>query len=100
MEYTNDLNEIVALINASIDDNKEFDSEYCLDRLTKQIDEEYLMSRANNILKTYATDKKFAASIKKLSSICNESFCDCKNCSVKKYCNYNNHSNHRAGSRK
>ena len=89
MEYKNDLNEIVELINAGIIEPSysQHDSHPCLQRMTMPIDDEFLMSRANIIHAAWKDDLAFRNSITKLSCICNDVSCPCNTCPVNKYCN-------------
>ena len=46
MDYSNDLNEIIALIHATVEGDVSKDPGFCITQLTRQIEDEYLMSRA------------------------------------------------------
>ena len=58
--------------------------EICLDRLTQDIDESFLMDRAQIIKDNCESIKP---QLKKLASICNDKQQDCSRCPVNKYCN-------------
>lgn len=87
MEYSNDLNEMISLINAAVEGDKQGDPGYCISRLTQQIDDEYLMARAACITEAMGHDSAFDSAVGKLSAQCNEKQHDCDRCPVKKYCN-------------
>lgn len=87
MALSNDVSEIVSFINAWNLDKREYDYSVCLGRITSDIDEEFLMERAKDIL-SYSCDSIVSEAFCKLASICNETSCECDKCPVKKYCNY------------
>ncbi len=91
MEYKNDLNEIIALINSRLveSNHSKYDAQVCLSRMTLPVDDEFLMSRADNIHSAWSDEPIFKEAIKKLSCICNDVDCKCDLCPVNKYCNYN-----------
>lgn len=87
MEYSNDLNEITALIHATVEGDKLGEPGYCISQLTHHIEDEYLMSRAACITDAIQHDSTFCSAIRKLATQCNEKQHDCFCCPVKKYCN-------------
>jgi len=87
MEYSNDINEIVALIHATIDGNEIGNPSFCIAQLTQPIEDEYLMSRARSITNAFQHNRAFYSSICKLATRCGEKSKDCSCCPVKKYCN-------------
>ena len=64
------------------------DSQYCLNRLTENIDEDFLMSRAAEVKSAYVSDVDVQEAVRKLASICNRSVQECGDCPVNKYCNH------------
>jgi len=89
MEYKNDLNEIITLINTSMyNKHSHCNACFCLQHITTPIDDKYLMSRANSIHIEWDNNILFREAIEKLSSICNDINRECSICPIKKYCNY------------
>ena len=87
MEYSNDLNEIIALIHATVEGNVSEDPGFCITKLTQQINDEYLMSRAACMENAFHHDTTFYSAVSKLAVQCNENHKDCSGCPAKKYCN-------------
>lgn len=86
MDYSNDINEIVGFINATMDEEK---NEYstCLSRFTKSIDETFLADRAEAIKNDACVNMDLIQALRKLAVICNDKVQDCSRCPVNKYCN-------------
>ena len=87
MEYSNDLNEIIALIHATVEGDVSEDPRFCITQLAQQINDEYLMSRAACMENAFQHDTIFYSAVSKLAVQCNENHKDCSGCPVKKYCN-------------
>ena len=87
MEYSNDLKEILSLIEISFE-KKSFDySDFPLNKITANIEDPFLSSRAEYILEVCESDTSIKKAFGALSGICNHENCQCSNCPVKKYCN-------------
>jgi len=87
MEYSNDLNEIIALIHTIAEGDESNDPSFCIAQLTKQIEDEYLMSRASCVASAFQHDSTFRSAICKLATWCSEKRKDCSCCPIRKYCN-------------
>ena len=87
MEYSNDINEIIALIHTTAEGDEAKDPTFCITQLTRQIDDDYLMSRAVCIETAFRQDSTFHSAICRLAMQCNEKGQNCSSCPVKKYCN-------------
>lgn len=59
----------------------------CLSRITADIDEAFLMKRAEEVKEAYITDTDVKEVFRNLASICNENSKKCEVCPIKKYCN-------------
>ena len=87
MEYKNDKSEFMAFVEAGLDNNKSASIDICLERVTKAVDEEFLVARAEQYKTDVKTDKEFKETFKKLAVICNKKEQNCIKCPVCKYCN-------------
>lgn len=88
MIKSSEVQEIVAFINAfHLVDTGE-SSDYCLEMLTKDINEDFLKERAIEIRDEYLKNDEVKEALKKLAHICNSRAKQCTNCPVNKYCNY------------
>ncbi len=87
MEYKNDKSEFMAFAIAGLSDKKSDSIGLCLDRVTKDIGEEFLDARAEFYRLNVENDNAFKEAFKRLSVICNETEQNCDNCPVCKYCN-------------
>lgn len=87
MNNQNEIEEIKQFIIASQLSGENTDSEVCLGRLSAEIDEIFLMKRADDIKEAYKTQKEFFEQIHSLSSICNTDTQKCDICPVCRYCN-------------
>lgn len=87
MEYKNDKNEFIAFVEAGLGDEKCETIDRCLKRVTKDMNEEFLKTRAELYRETAKTDKELEKAFMKLSVICNDTEQNCGKCPVCKYCN-------------
>lgn len=87
MEYKNDKSEFIAFVEAGLDNDKGASMNICLERVTKDIDEEFLAARAKQYRTDVQSDNKLKAALEKLAVICNEKEQNCAKCPVCKYCN-------------
>lgn len=87
MEYKNDKSEFIAFAEAGLDDKKSEAIDVCLERVTKNISEEFLRSRAEVYRTDVKNDNALVEAFKRLSVICNEVEKNCTKCPVHKYCN-------------
>jgi DNA (cytosine-5)-methyltransferase 1 len=87
MEYKNDKSEFIAFVEAGLDNAKSASMDICLERVTKAINEEFLVARAEQYKTDVKTDKEFKEAFEKLAGICNEKEQNCAKCPVCKYCN-------------
>ena len=90
MEYKNDLNEIITLINIGVKNivSSIEPVENCINKITHPIDDAFLMSRSKDIHVAWKNNLLFKNAIKRLSSICNNIDCQCDICPINKYCNF------------
>lgn len=86
MDYQNDINEITSFAEEALTGEKE---EYadCLKRFTRDISEEFLLSRAQAVKERIQTDERLRRAFRKLAVICNGEIRKCLSCPVNKYCN-------------
>lgn len=61
----------MAFVEAGLDNNKSASIDICLERVTKAVDEEFLVARAEQYKTDVKTDKEFKETFKKLAVICN-----------------------------
>lgn len=87
MEYKNDKNEFIAFVEAGLGDEKNKSIDVCLERVTKDVNEEFLEARAELYCKDVKCDKALREAFLKLSVICNDAEQNCEKCPVCKYCN-------------
>ena len=87
MTNHNEVDEILQFIKAFQLTGNSQNAECCIARLTADIDEDFLMNRAEEVKKSYFTDTKTQVIFRKLASICNDSRKECEHCPVQKYCN-------------
>lgn len=87
MEYKNDKNEFIAFVEAGLGDEKCGTIDSCLKRVTKDMNEVFLKTRAELYRETVKTDKELEKAFMKLSVICNDTEQNCGKCPVYKYCN-------------
>ncbi len=82
----NETREIVRFIDAGGYDNPTENKE-CIERITVEIDEQFLMQRAEKVKTDYDNDDTVKSAINSLFPICNEIVKRCDLCPVNKYCN-------------
>lgn len=87
MINSNEVKEMVDFINAfKLAENGEAEN-VCINRLTSDINEDFLQKRAAEIRTEYQESSEAKEAFRKLASICNENERLCEQCPVKKYCN-------------
>lgn len=84
MSFQDDINEIIAFVECSMEDETDNYSEV-LQRLTQPIDEEFLSDRAAEMTIQAQSNTKFVCALKKLATKCDPK--NCSDCVVRKYCN-------------
>ena len=87
MVFSEDINEIKSFINASKLDVVFADSDECIAYMTEEIDEDFLMNRAEEIKAAIRKDDGFVDAISKLAAFC-DGHEKCNICPVNKYCNH------------
>lgn len=87
MEYKNDKNEFIAFVEAGLGIEKCNTIDKCLERVTKDISEAFLKTRAELYREEVKTDTDLKEAFRKLSVICNDTDQKCSKCPVCKYCN-------------
>ena len=87
MEYKNDKNEFIAFVEAGLGIEKCNAIDKCLERVTKDISEAFLKTRAELYWEDVKTDTDLKEAFRKLSVICNDTEQKCSKCPVCKYCN-------------
>ena len=86
MNRSVEIQEILSFIESSNLQNSEEITKDCLLRFTEEIDEEFLLNRAKEVIRAYESDKEFKEAFDKLSATCDGNT-QCKACPVNKYCN-------------
>lgn len=87
MNYQNDIEEIKQFISAYQFSEAGKDVDICMSRLTAEIDEQFLMNRADDIREAFEHQDEFRELVGRLSSICSKGNQKCGECPVCKYCN-------------
>ena len=87
MPKHNEVEEIIQFINAFQLAGENEDASHCVERLTAEIDEKFLMDRAKEVKESFATDPATRAALEKLASICSDKNKKCAECPIQKYCN-------------
>lgn len=87
MDYKNDKNEFIAFVSAGLGETTNGMIDVCLERVTKDVNEDFLKSRAELYKEEAKNDGEFIKALKKLAVICNETEKNCAKCPVCKYCN-------------
>lgn len=87
MTCHDDLNEIIALISATLESGKEGDPQYCLSQLTHPIGDPCRLARGLCIAEAAKTNDLFLSAIRKFAVKCNRQHHDCPLCPIRKYCN-------------
>lgn len=90
MEYKNDKDEFIAFVNAAFAEDGSSDKKsesmcVCLERVTKNINENFLNARAGLYQKDVTSDDSLREAFLRLSSICNDEEQKCMLCPVGKY---------------
>ncbi len=88
IEYCNDIEEIIALINSQIKAGSSSDISFCISRLTQKIDDAYLMARAKCVQNEIASNQNLIIVLQKQSALCSGKAKECSSCPIKKYCNH------------
>lgn len=88
INYKIDKEEIIAFINAGINDKKNVEcSTLCKKRIMEYTGEEFLDNRAKYLEDETKKDERLEKAWEKLTYICNEGIQMCDQCPVAKYCN-------------
>lgn len=87
MVFSEDINEIKSFINASNLDAVFTNLDECIAYMTEEINEEFLMNRAEEIKAAIRKDDCFVDAISKLAAFC-DGHEKCNVCPVNKYCNH------------
>ena len=87
MNGNSEIREIIAFISAYDLPKKNKISDICITRMTADIDEAFLMERAEYIKAELKHNSSLQDAFQHLSHICNDKKNDCNECPVKKYCN-------------
>lgn len=87
MNYKSDKEEFIAFALAGTGNTISENTDICIRRVTKTIDEEFLKKRSALYLEEVEVDNELKKAFMKLSVLCNEEKMDCTNCPVCKYCN-------------
>lgn len=87
MEYKNDKDEFIAFVGAGTGDEKYKAIDVCVERVTKDTNEDFLKARAELYREEVKTDNDLKAAFMKLSVICNVTEQNCAKCPVCRYCN-------------
>ena len=87
MNESTEIREILSFIDAFALQGDGHAGNYPLERITAEIDEEFLTNRAKEISSAFNINPNVQVHMQKLASICNEDGCKCDECPVNKYCN-------------
>lgn len=87
MEYKNDKSEFIAFAKAGLSDAEKTLVNVCLERVTKEVKEDFLAKRAALYRADIKKDSELMEAFRRVSVICNETKQDCEKCPVCKYCN-------------
>lgn len=87
MISSNEVKEMVAFIGAFQMQESGKSERICVERLTNDINENFLQQRATEISEEYKDSTEVQVAFRKLASICNENERLCEQCPVNKYCN-------------
>ena len=87
MDYKNDKNEFIAFVSAGLGETTNGMIDVCLERVAKDVNEDFLKSRAELYKEEAKNDGELIKSLKKLAVICNAEEMNCAECPVCKYCN-------------
>lgn len=83
----NEVEEILQFIKAFQLMGESQNAECCVSRITADIDEDFLMERAEEVKAAFVSNSETQKAFSKLASICNDHRKECENCPVYKYCN-------------
>ena len=87
MAHYNEVEEIVQFIRAFQLTGDSQNAECCVARLTAEINEDFLMNRAEEVKEAFSSNEDAKSAFETLASICNDKCKDCEKCPVCKYCN-------------
>lgn len=87
MKISDELLEIKEFIDTESLDIANGDGLYCIKKMCAEINENLLMSRAEEIKRTYENNQEFKDAFIKMEKICNETVQQCERCPISKYCN-------------
>lgn len=87
MDYVNDQNEFIAFSRAGIYGSSCEAADVCIQRITKAVDESFLIKRAELYIDKAKKDKEMQDAFQRVSMICNHKMQECNVCPVCKYCN-------------
>lgn len=87
MAKNNDIAEIISFITAYNLVSDSHPIEYCVDKMSANVEEDFLKDRAEEIIEASRANIEFQSALFKLSSICNTEKSECDKCPVCKYCN-------------
>ena len=87
MKINDEVLEIKEFIEAYIPESVVGNGRFCVERVCAEINEQFLMSRAEEVKNAYIQHKEIESAFGKMESICNETSQQCNQCPIKKYCN-------------
>ena len=87
MEYKNDKSEFIAFVEAGLGGETNGLMDVCLERVTKDVNEDFLKSRGELYRTEVKSDSELKSAFEKLAVICNAAEMNCAKCPVCKYCN-------------
>ncbi len=87
MEYKNDKSEFIAFAKAGLGDAEKTPVNVCLERVAKEVKEDFLAKRAALYRTDIKKDHELMEAFRRVAVICNEKEQDCAKCPVCKYCN-------------
>ena len=87
MNYKNDKTEFIAFVRAGISNGLDINPDICINRVTKDIEEEFLKDRGIFLREELTKDYELNDAFMILSKICNGEIQKCASCPVCKYCN-------------
>ena len=87
MEYKNDKSEFIAFVEAGLGGETNGLIDVCLERVTKDVNEDFLKSRGELYRTEVKSDSELKSAFEKLAVICNAAEMNCAKCPVCKYCN-------------
>lgn len=88
MIKSSEVKEMLEFINAFDLPDEGADSSVCVERITTDIKEAFLMQRAEEVHEEIKTSEEARHGFSKLASICNANVKECSECPVCKYCNH------------